>query len=89
MQRSAIIAGDDLGLGATGGVERWVGGNRDEGVERGIESLKPVKAFVRELDGRKAASADLFGGVDKREHAPTLYRSGELAAVAGAVGSEP
>ncbi len=69
VQWAAIVAGGDFGFSAARGIERSVGGDRDERVELGIQPLDAAETFAREFDGRKFAGADLVGGVEESEHA--------------------
>ncbi len=58
----------DFGFGVASLLQREIGGDGDEGVENGIESLDARQAFAREFERRQAASANLFGGFGEREH---------------------
>ena len=67
MQRAAIDAIREVGIGALGLVERAVGGERDERAELAVVPRYAIEARAHEIDRRRAARVDQRGGGLQRQ----------------------
>jgi hypothetical protein len=61
VERAERVTGEELGLGAPGGVERRVPADRDERAETSVEAIDALEVCLNELDRRHLLLADEAG----------------------------
>ena len=76
VQRPAILARGDLGVGLRGLLERQILGERDDALQQRVEPLEPAEIELRQLGRAELAGADQGRKLGDRQERQSLVRVG-------------